>query len=105
MEMEQPHTILCFRLHTSLFVVKEDPSILSSVVWHFDEPLADPAAIPTYLLSQKAKKYVSVVLTGDGGDELFAGYEQYPLLMKSEKIINLKTIRNIQFRKIIGNSR
>src|SRR5690606_31645299 len=43
----------------------------------FDQPLADPAALPLELLSERASREIKVVLTGDGGDELFAGYEKY----------------------------
>jgi asparagine synthase (glutamine-hydrolysing) len=50
---------------------------LPRMVWHQDEPVSEPAAIPTYLVSRLAREHVTVVLTGEGGDELFAGYPKY----------------------------
>ncbi len=52
---------------------------LPDLVWHQDEPVTEPAAIPTYMVSKLAREHVVVVLTGEGADELFAGYPQYGL--------------------------
>jgi asparagine synthase (glutamine-hydrolysing) len=60
------------------FVVRPDAAaILSSLVWHYNEPYADESAIPTYCLSQLTRQHVTVALNGDAGDENFAGYERY----------------------------
>jgi len=50
---------------------------IPNLVWHQDEPVSEPAAIPTFLVSQLARETVTVALTGEGGDELFAGYPKY----------------------------
>ncbi len=55
---------------------------LGSLVWALDEPLADPAALPTLLLSREARKEVTVALTGEGADEVLGGYERYWLALR-----------------------
>ena len=52
-------------------------ALLPRLIWHLDEPIADQATIPTYLICGVAAKQVRVVLTGEGGDEIFGGYPRY----------------------------
>jgi asparagine synthase (glutamine-hydrolysing) len=63
--------------HHEIVVDTCDADLLDTLVWHLDEPVADPAAVPTYLVSALARQHVKVVLTGEGGDELFGGYDYY----------------------------
>lgn len=50
---------------------------LPEVIWHLDEPLADPACLPTYFLCREVSKHVKVALSGEGGDEIFGGYQSF----------------------------
>jgi asparagine synthase (glutamine-hydrolysing) len=63
--------------HHELVVKPDALSILDRVIWHFDEPFGDVSAIPTWYVSEMAGRHVTVVLSGDGGDELFGGYDRY----------------------------
>lgn len=61
--------------HHELVIEPQAIERLPTLLTHFDEPFGDSSAIPTYLVSEFARKQVTVVLTGDGGDEIFGGYE------------------------------
>ncbi len=61
------------------YIVRPEEFIseLPRIIWHMDDPVADPAAIPLYFVSREASKHVKVVLSGEGADELFGGYTIY----------------------------
>lgn len=65
--------------HQELIVKPDIAELIPKLVGHFDEPFGDSSAIPTYYLAEMTRRSVTVALSGDGGDELFAGYWKYPL--------------------------
>ncbi len=83
--------------HEFILSEKESLNLLHTVIDNFDEPFADSSALPTYIVSKLSSQYVKMVLTGDGGDELFLGYGAYkwanrlnnPILKKARRLIHL----------------
>ncbi|HEV8335068.1 MAG TPA: asparagine synthase (glutamine-hydrolyzing) [Candidatus Polarisedimenticolia bacterium] len=75
--------------HCDLVVRPEAIGLVEKVISAFDEPFGDPSAIPTYLVSRLARAQVTVALSGDGGDELFAGYNRYQSLTRLDSLRRL----------------
>lgn len=72
--------------HHEELVLPDAVSLLDQLVQHHGEPFADSSSIPTWLVSQLASQHVKVVLTGDGGDESFAGYDRYKALRLAARL-------------------
>jgi len=88
----------CFNTdHIESIVNLDIANDLDNIIWHMDEPFADSSSIPTYYLCQAAKQRVTVCLSGDGGDELFAGYNWYAEINRFNKLDNKipKALRNL----------
>jgi len=63
--------------HKELIIESTIYEVLPELVWHYDDLIADPAIVPVYFMSKMAKNKITVALTGDGADEIFAGYAHY----------------------------
>jgi asparagine synthase (glutamine-hydrolysing) len=72
--------------HTEFRVSPSAIDLIDTLVWHHDGPFGDSSAVPTYLVSKLTREKVTVVLTGDGGDELFAGYLRFYAAMVAERL-------------------
>jgi len=84
--------------HYERTVTPQKISTIEKLAWHFDEPFGDSSALPTYFVSQAARERVTVVLSGDGGDENFAGYMRYSMDQRENRLRNLFPL---SFRKTI----
>lgn len=88
--------------HTELYVSsKKAMEVIPKIPSIYDEPFSDSSQIPTFLVSQLAKDHVKVALSGDGGDELFCGYNRY---LMSKKFSNMFRFIPLSLRKILASS-
>ncbi len=73
---------------------KEYMDILPKLTWHMDDPLADPSAVALYFVTKKASEYVTVIISGEGSDELFSGYKMYrqPISLGWAKYVPCKNV-------------
>jgi asparagine synthase (glutamine-hydrolysing) len=72
--------------HTEFKVTPSALDLVDTLIWHHDGPFGDSSAIPTYIVSRLTREHVTVVLTGDGGDELFAGYPRFAAGVIAERL-------------------
>src|SRR5262249_37379830 len=68
---------------------QDDMALLPRIVWALDEPVGDPIVVPMYLLSQLARRHVKVVLSGEGADEMLAGYVMHKTMLQGRRFARL----------------
>jgi asparagine synthase (glutamine-hydrolysing) len=78
--------------HTDFEVPADIFRLLPQIVWHADEPFFDSSCLPTFVLSEMTKPHATVVLSGDGGDETFAGYDRYAGMQQYERYKSIPKI-------------
>ncbi|HBC87122.1 MAG TPA: asparagine synthase (glutamine-hydrolyzing) [Lentisphaeria bacterium] len=88
---------ICGSNHHVIEVSKGSPDMLEKVLSQYDEPFGDSSSVPTYLISAEMKKHVKTVISGDGGDELFGGYDRI------RYVSSIYGLRNLPMKDILCN--
>jgi asparagine synthase (glutamine-hydrolysing) len=83
-------------VHTEMTVRPDALAILPELVYHYGEPYADSSAIPTYYVSKIAREHVTVILSGDGGDENFLGYTRYRSCREKDARVTSRTAMQLE---------
>jgi asparagine synthase (glutamine-hydrolysing) len=86
--------------HTEFVVEPNAAELVERLVWHHDQPFGDSSALPTYLLSELTRRHVTVALCGDGGDELFAGYERFAAALALRRFDSLPPVARRSIRRL-----
>ncbi len=88
--------------HEEFTVEPDAVAVLPRLVWHYGEPFADPSAIPTYYVSQMARRHVTVALNGDGGDEAFLGYARYRAMYYLDRLDRLPSAARAGLARLLA---
>jgi len=92
-------------VHEELALDENVAETLPRLASAYDEPLGDEAALPTFLICEQARRHVTVALTGDGGDESFAGYERYIAHALAEHIPSAAARPSARFLRLVSRAR
>jgi asparagine synthase (glutamine-hydrolysing) len=88
--------------HHEEVVHPETVDLVERLVWHHDQPFGDSSAIPTYLLNEVARRHVTVALSGDGGDELFGGYERFAAGLAVDRVLRVPHLIRNTGERLVG---
>jgi asparagine synthase (glutamine-hydrolysing) len=103
---ERPYAAMVARRHGTdhhEYVVEPHAvDLVERLVWHHDQPFGDSSAVPTFLLSEVTRGEVTVALSGDGGDEVFAGYERFAAGVAAERFARLPRVARGTLRGLLA---